>query len=113
MKAPVVVVDVQYTTMAGARVRERSTLRQARYTLRALEARQQSFRGRPDPKTWDEGVKELEEYTDLHEQIEAYRSALHRAGYCRACGRRLTDTVSVGYGYGPDCRAKLDTGDRA
>ena len=108
MKAPVVVVDVEYTTTAGATVRERSTLRQARRILRSLEARHAVLTA-PLPKGThvDDRARNT---ADTAIVIDAYRSALHRAGYCRACGRRLTDTVSVGYGYGPDCRARLEAG---
>lgn len=109
MRSPVVVVDVQYTTPLGATVRERSTLRQARRTIRTLEARTAAGAR----AALDAGPRAVNEYLDALAALDAYRAALHRAGYCRACGRRLTDTVSVGYGYGPDCRAKLDTGDRA
>lgn len=111
MRSPVVVVDVEYTTTAGATVRERSTLGQARRTVRMLEVRH-AMLSTPLPKGTYVDDRESKAI-DAARALEAYRSALHRAGYCRACGRRLTDTVSVGYGYGPDCRARLDTGDRS
>ena len=42
----------------------------------------------------------------LDDQIESalrIEAALAAAGYCRSCGRPLSDPVSVARGVGPDC----------
>lgn len=36
----------------------------------------------------------------------AIRNALRTSGQCEACGRELTDPVSIEAGKGPECRAK-------
>lgn len=41
-------------------------------------------------------------------RIESLRAGLHAAGFCRECGRTLSDPHSVEVGIGPDCRRRLE-----
>lgn len=47
------------------------------------------------------------ELDDARAQLDAWQAALHAAGYCRRCGRPLTDPESVALGLGPDCARRI------